>query len=938
MTLLPLVASAYNALVNGIYYNLDKSSNNASVTYRAPFSPSYSGDVTIPETVTYDGVQYRVTAITANAFFSCSDLTSVSIPSCITEIGISAFQGCYKLTEVSLPENITSIANSTFYECSRLVSVVIPDGVTSIGEYAFWNCQNLLSIDLPDAVTTIGRNAFRGCTSLSTITIEKNVETVEDIPFNACSGLSSVTFHCKSIGQWFDSNTNIKEVNIGDEVEIIGNSAFYGFKGLKSIELPNSITTIGNSSFSNCNNLKDIVLSENLKSIGESAFYRCDSLKSIVLPKGLENISSSAFYECHNIESVTLNMPSVSTWFQGKTALREVILGESVKNIEDQAFLNCSSLAAINLPDGLEKIGSYAFAGCTSLSTVIMPGSVSSVGNFAFRNCESLSCLKLSDAITFLGEYAFQNCKKLERIDIPSSLTDIGNYVFYGCTGLKSIVIPNSVESIGYGAFYGCNLSSLTIGSNVKTINDSFNTEIKKVLWLGNTPPSGYTNASGKVNYVANDLYSSLSNKTIYHFLSSIFEVDGIRYVPVIPSERICDAIDCVYDSTAVNTTVGAEVTFRGITMKVRNAMPYLCHNNQHIKNVVWAIGGDIPQYAFAECSNIQQFYTGRASRTGTLVIDAKVNSIGNYAFSGCKGFNTVIISDRDSTLTLGSNGKSPLFSSFDLDSIYIGGNISYPTSGGYGYSPFYRNTSLRSVVITDREEEISENEFYGCTSLQNVEIGDGVTEIGNRAFSGCASLQHFGFGSQVKSIGAEAFSDCTALTAIISKAEVPPTCGSQALDDVNKWECTLTVPEGSVDAYQAADQWKEFFFVEEGDENGSAPIDPNGKKCATPAIVFADGKLTFTCETEGVEYAYEVTNADVKKGLASEAEIAGTYKVSVYATKAGYEDSDTATLEFTLGAGGGSCDVNGDGAVDVADIATIISNMADRARAAEKE
>ena len=351
MTLLPLVASAYNALVNGIYYNLDKSSNNASVTYRAQYSPSYSGDVTIPETVTYDGVQYRVTAITANAFFSCGDLTSVSIPSCITEIGISAFQGCYNLTEVSLPENITSIANSTFYECSRLVSVVIPDGVTSIGEYAFWNCQNLLSIDLPDAVTTIGRNAFRGCTSLSTITIGKNVETVEDIPFNACSGLSSVTFHCKSIGQWFDSNTNIKEVNIGDEVEIIGNSAFYGFKGLKSIELPNSIITIGNSSFSNCNNLKDIVLSGNLKSIGESAFYRCDSLKSIVLPKGLENISSSAFYECSGLTG-NLTIPN------------------SVTTIGDYAFRACSGLTTLEVGENVKEIGNYTVSGTDNLTRI----------------------------------------------------------------------------------------------------------------------------------------------------------------------------------------------------------------------------------------------------------------------------------------------------------------------------------------------------------------------------------------------------------------------------------------------------------------------------------------------------------------------------------------------------------------------------------------
>ena len=118
--------------------------------------------------------------------------------------------------------------------------------------------------------------------------------------------------------------------------------------------------------------------------------------------------------------------------------------------------------------------------------------------------------------------------------------------------------------------------------------------------------------------------------------------------------------------------------------------------------------------------------------------------------------------------------------------------------------------------MITDREEQIYANEFYGCTNLQNVTIGNGVKSIGNYAFSGCSSLAGFSFGSNMETIGAEAFSDCTSLTSITSHAAVPPTCGTQALDDINKWECVLGVPLGNADAYYAADQWKEFFFIED--------------------------------------------------------------------------------------------------------------------------
>ena len=108
-----------------------------------------------------------------------------------------------------------------------------------------------------------------------------------------------------------------------------------------------------------------------------------------------------------------------------------------------------------------------------------------------------------------------------------------------------------------------------------------------------------------------------------------------------------------------------------------------------------------------------------------------------------CLGvFSKAVMADSDEDLKLGSNGSQPLFSSCPLDYVYIGRNIIYGTESNYGYSPFYRNTTLREVRITDKETEISQNEFYGCTNLNNITIGDGVTTIGNWAFSGCQGLK----------------------------------------------------------------------------------------------------------------------------------------------------------------------------------------------------
>ena len=537
---------------------------------------------------------------------------------------------------------------------------------------------------------------------------------------------------------------------------------------------------------------------------------------------------------------------------------------------------------------------------------------------------------------------------------------------------------------------------------------------------MTNTPPSGYTYAAGIVNYVANNQYTSLSNKTVYPFLSSLFEVGGIKYVPVSPSERTCDAIDCIYDASATQINIGELVSYKGVAMKVMSVNPYTCYDNTYIIKVSLSFNGNIGNYAFNGCKTLQSAtvsnngYIGKSAFYGctglknatinnngyigesafenctgsnparfeisnvgdiysrafygctglqTVTLGNEIPSIGNsafyncsslqsivipdavtvignnafqncgsmefakigngasaipqyafsgcsalttvqmgkkvetidtyafsnctsltdvkmgentktlgmysfqncsslpiieipksvtiinnYAFSGCSTLATVIMKDRedDTALSLGSNGSSPIFADCPLDSVYIGRNISYGTSSSYGYSPFYRNISLRSVTITNKETEISPNEFYGCTNLKNVRIGNGVTTIGNWAFSGCSSLDFFAFGTAVKDIGQEAFSDCTAMTKLISLAETPPTCKSQALDDINKWSCTLYIPQNSESAYRAADQWKEFFFMEV--TTGIKAVETDIEEAEVVARYDANGRRITSC------------------------------------------------------------------------------------------
>ena len=139
--LFSISASADVVEVDGIYYDI--SETTATVTYG---DNEYSGDIVIPESITYENSKYSVTSIGELAFIYCSGLTSIAIPNSITSIGESAFEGCSGLTSVTIPNSVTSIGDWAFSECSGLTSVTIPNSVTSIGDYAFNSCSNLENV------------------------------------------------------------------------------------------------------------------------------------------------------------------------------------------------------------------------------------------------------------------------------------------------------------------------------------------------------------------------------------------------------------------------------------------------------------------------------------------------------------------------------------------------------------------------------------------------------------------------------------------------------------------------------------------------------------------------------------------------------------------------------------------------------------------------
>ena len=234
----------------------------------------YHGDVVIPETVIYDDTVYTVTEIDDYAFCQCENLTSVEIPSSVTSIGYEAFYGCTGLTSVEIPNNVTSIGIFAFRSCTGLTSVGIGNGVNKIGDLAFYGCTGLTSIDVNKG------NEYYSCSD--GVLFDKDKRTL--------------IYYLR--GKTDESCT------IPETVTVIGDYAFFYYKGLTSIEIPNSVTSIGECAFGDCHDLTSVEIGNSVTSIGDYAFYYCTGLTSVEIPNSVTSIGDYAFYDCASLTDV----------------------------------------------------------------------------------------------------------------------------------------------------------------------------------------------------------------------------------------------------------------------------------------------------------------------------------------------------------------------------------------------------------------------------------------------------------------------------------------------------------------------------------------------------------------------------------------------------------------------------------------------------------
>ena len=508
-----VAAWADYTVVDGVRYEIVTYTSPEQAYVVAPESGVYTGAVTIPATINYEGNDYAVTQISSGAFEN-STITSLTLPVGLQYI-FSSFTGT-SLNSLTIPGTVSFLGSMG--DCTSLTSITFAyDGIDGITDEYYWSYGQ--------GAIELGYGCFTGCTNLTEINVDR--------PLYRGSGYDAIfakatkaTFgpHATNIPAYCFYWVSLEQLTIGANVTEIETNAFKQACLPAGYAFPfNQIKKIGTEAFYECKNLPAAVDLSAAEEIGDQAFIFCTDIQSLTI--GTCNLSSGAFSYCTNLSSLTLAEGLTDTGdsnFQYLDGLTTVTFPSTLKRIGWGAFQNCPNLTIPDgLPAGLEEISGMAFNQCAKVN-VTLPSSLKIIDQNAFSNT-GMESVTIPTSLTDLGDQAFSYCEKLKTVSIPYAETPINlSYTFWNCTNVESITIDRSftipesttafsgsvdktevvigphVTTLPPYAFYEASFKSVTLSVNLASIS--------KFAFLGTTVPSlTLPNACTEIAYRAFD-------------------------------------------------------------------------------------------------------------------------------------------------------------------------------------------------------------------------------------------------------------------------------------------------------------------------------------------------------------------------------------------------------------------------------------------------
>lgn len=801
--------------LKGIHYHIG-SDGRAEVTK----IDANTRNVDIPEEVTYGGITYRVSSIGKNAFEGHSDITYLSIPSTIESIGEYAFIDCGSSMTVNIadPEawcemvldnehaSPLSSAGKVLVYDRETKSILIPNTVSAIGRFTFYQCRSITSLSVPGNVKYIGSSAFEDCTGLTSITLNNGLELINGSAFEGCRNLTGLTIpstvNCIAINAFKNCSNLTSVVSEIKNPPVIEDNVFEGLPSSAVLTVPAGTKSVYQST-PGWNRFQNIVESGNVvpgvefaqngihyrvKDDGDAEVTEVDAYtKYVDIP---EEVSYGG---------ITYQVSSIGEYaFEGHSDINYLSIPSTIKHIGEYAFIDCGSSMTVNIADpaawcqmelGNEHSSPLSSAGKVLVydietTDIKIPNTVSSIGNFTFYQCRKIRTLSIPGSVTNIGSSAFEDCTGLTSVSLTYGNISISGSAFEGCTGLTEVTVPGSINVIAINAFKNCrNLKSVISEIEYPSAIDNSVFEglpSYAVLQVPKGTKSAYQSVAGWNHF----------EKVVEAGVGDVdFSIGGINYRKTSDYEvEVASADD---GKTVVD--IPKTISYDGVAYRVT------------------AIG----EGAFEGRSDISY-----------LSIPSSITSIGEYAFIDCGSSIKVNIANLEAwcKVEFGNEHSSPLSSA---KTFYLNGSEVkdlYIPNGVESISnfAFYQCRSITSLIIPGSVKSIGSSAFEDCTGLTSVSLSEGVEAIGGSTFEGCTGLSKITLPSSISSISINALKNCRGLASITSLNNNPPFCISPFYN-VDKGNCVLWTPKGSLAAYKGANVWNEFLNIKEiyaGDVN----------------------------------------------------------------------------------------------------------------------
>ena len=388
------------------------------------------------------------------AFYGCSHLKSVSFHQSVVEIAYDAFYNCESLDHIYIPKGSKKRFEGLLPEFEdKLSENDSPDNSYIDTKVTAEDLSNAWIDEFGAKYSADGKKLLKGADVNSyhikegTIIICDNAFIKRDIRFEKIQYIT-IPNTVKYIGTGvFGLCTSLRNVVIPDSVLSLGSTCFFGCESLESVKMSCKIKRIEEMTFWNCS-IKTIELPEDLEEIGESAFRDCVNIDAIKIPESVKMIGEHAFAGCKNLKSA--NLPSSlrnlgSGAFEG-CGLSNVKIPITLSSIKDETFKGCN-LTSLFIPNNIKVIGKSSFSYCQQLKDIIISNSVKTIEMSAFCDCTSLESIKIPESVEYIGGLAFAFCESLKNVEILNPQVKMGTYIpFSHCRSIERIKVPNGTS------------------------------------------------------------------------------------------------------------------------------------------------------------------------------------------------------------------------------------------------------------------------------------------------------------------------------------------------------------------------------------------------------------------------------------------------------------------------------------------------------------